>query len=55
MSPASFKIMDRTLDRTMDSDLDEIMIFQERNPSPDFKADPRYSAGYEEQMHYHQV
>jgi hypothetical protein len=48
MSPASFKIMDRTLS----SDLDDIMIFQERVPSPGFVKDPRYSAAYEEKIMY---
>lgn len=48
MSPASFKIMDRTLS----SDLDDIMVFDERSPSPGFTKDPRYSAGYEEKIIY---
>ena len=48
MSPASFKVMDRTLS----PDLDEIINFNDRSQSPGFVKDPRYSAGYEDKITY---
>ena len=48
MSPASFKIMDRTFS----SDLDEILNFDERSQSPGFVKDPRFSPGYEDKIVY---